>query len=69
MSYTWLKILWAFLNLLAFPSLFLWTSQIDLSIRMTLVLATALFIVSNLCLVAILYLQYKKGDKAQVEEK
>ncbi|MDD9138676.1 hypothetical protein H7198_03550 [Fructobacillus sp. CRL 2054] len=68
MSYTWLKILWAFLNLLAFPSLFLWASQAELSIRITLVLATALFIFSNLCLVAILYLQYKKRNQPAVEE-
>ncbi|MBS9337931.1 hypothetical protein [Fructobacillus parabroussonetiae] len=62
MAYTGLKILWAFLNLLIYPALFVWALHIDLSVMRTLIAVSAFFIVSNACFLWIIYQQYKKQE-------
>ncbi|MBS9335706.1 hypothetical protein [Fructobacillus papyrifericola] len=68
MSYTGLKILWAFLNLLIYPALFVWAFHMDLSILLTIVAVSIFFILSNACFLWIIYLQYKKEGIAQEVE-
>lgn len=63
MLYTWLKIAWAFLNLLVYPFLFLLAYHGRFSVTVTVVSVSLFFLLSNACFIAIIYFQYKSRSK------
>lgn len=63
MRYTWLKIIWALFNLMAYPSLFLFAYHRHLSVTITVIMVSIFFLLSNACFIAIVYYQYKKSPR------